>query len=101
MSKLNDAICDESNRPYRDIRISHTIVLHDPFEDPPGLSVPSRSPSPSLEILKSSRIGPDEEIDDEKGKTLEEIEEVCVKRAVERGGGRCGRLSPSLVLNEG
>lgn len=76
MDKLNDAICDETNRPYRDIRISHTIILNDPYDDPPDLKIPSRSPSPSLEILKSSRIGPDEEIDEGKGKTLEQIEEV-------------------------
>lgn len=26
--------CDGKGKPFQDIRINHTIVLHDPFEDP-------------------------------------------------------------------
>ena len=52
VDKLNDAICDESHTPYRDIRISHTIILDDPFPDPKGLQIPTRSPSPDPAILK-------------------------------------------------
>jgi len=43
--------------------MSHTVILHDPFEDPKDLPVPARSPSPSEQMLKSSRIGIDEKID--------------------------------------
>lgn len=32
-------------------RIAHTIILHDPFEDPPRLPIPDRSPSPGLELV--------------------------------------------------
>ncbi|KAJ1935962.1 Peptidyl-prolyl cis-trans isomerase-like 4, partial [Linderina pennispora] len=35
LDKLNSAICGDDYRPLRDIRIRHTIVLHDPFPDPP------------------------------------------------------------------
>ena len=35
-------------------RINHTVILDDPFDDPPGLPVPSRSPSPTPEQLKVS-----------------------------------------------
>ena len=45
---------------YREIeiffRISHTIILHDPFEDPPRLPIPDRSPLPGLELVTVSYI---------------------------------------------
>jgi len=44
------------------IRIKHTIILDDPFDDPEGLVVPDKSPEPTAEMLKNSRIGEDEEI---------------------------------------
>ncbi|KAJ3089370.1 Peptidyl-prolyl cis-trans isomerase cyp6 [Quaeritorhiza haematococci] len=62
LQKLNEALCDDKGRPFRDIRIKHTVILDDPFEDPEGLIVPSRSPSPTEEMLKNSRIGEDEEL---------------------------------------
>lgn len=75
LRKLNEAICDPSNRPYQDIRITHTVVLHDPYDDPSGLEIPDASPVPTKEMLESGYIGADEEIDDTKGKDAEEIEE--------------------------
>ncbi|XP_065841653.1 peptidyl-prolyl cis-trans isomerase-like 4 [Oscarella lobularis] len=83
VEKINEAYCDEENRPFKDIRINHTIILDDPFDDPAGLSVPSRSPSPTEEQMKSDRIGADEEINDDKGKTMEEIEERVQKKESE------------------
>jgi len=62
IDKINNAMCDDTGRPYRDIRIKHTIILDDPFDDPEGLIVPDKSPEPTAEMLKSSRIGEDEEI---------------------------------------
>ncbi|XP_035218384.1 peptidyl-prolyl cis-trans isomerase sig-7-like [Stegodyphus dumicola] len=73
--KINEAICDPNNRPYQDIRITHTVVLHDPYDDPKGLEIPDASPEPTREQLESNYIGADEEIDDTKGKSMEEIEE--------------------------
>ena len=29
--KLNETICDDESRPYKDIMISHTVILDDPF----------------------------------------------------------------------
>ncbi|KAG6445101.1 hypothetical protein O3G_MSEX003755 [Manduca sexta] len=80
LRKLNDVICDESHRPYRDVRITHTVVLEDPFNDPPGLRAPSRSPSPSAERLKGGRIAPDEEIDETKGKSIAEVQEMLEEK---------------------
>ncbi|KAG4107674.1 cyclophilin-like protein [Neocallimastix lanati (nom. inval.)] len=62
VEKINNAMCDDTGRPYRDIRIKHTIILDDPFDDPDGLVVPDKSPELSEELLKNSRIGEDEEI---------------------------------------
>jgi peptidyl-prolyl cis-trans isomerase-like 4 len=52
LDALNEMIVNEFNQPFRDIRISHTIVLEDPFPDPPQLRYPSRSPSPGMEIVE-------------------------------------------------
>ena len=51
LMNINEAYCDEEHRPYKDIRIYHTIVLDDPYEDPEGLEVPDRSPEPTQEQL--------------------------------------------------
>lgn len=80
LRKLNEAICDEKHRPYKDIRVTHTVVLEDPFDDPRGFREPSRSPSPSAERLAGGRIAADEEIDDTEGKTAEEIAEMLAEK---------------------
>ncbi|KAF3425841.1 hypothetical protein E2986_12960 [Frieseomelitta varia] len=74
--KFNETICDGDHRPYQDIRISHTVILEDPFEDPKGFILPDQSPPPSKEVLMSDRIGADEVIDDTAGMTAEEIVEM-------------------------
>ncbi len=77
---INEAIVDESHRPYKDIRITHTVILDDPFPDPRGFREPSRSPSPSPDRLKNGRIAADEDIDDTDGKTEAEIQEMLEER---------------------
>lgn len=77
---LNEAICDNDNRPYKDIRITHTVILDDPFPDPPKIRVPERSPSPNAERLQGGRIAPDEEIDETVGKDLVQILEMQAER---------------------
>ena len=52
--KFNEAICDADHRPYQDIRISHTVILEDPYDDPKGLVIPDRSPEPTKEALTVS-----------------------------------------------
>lgn len=77
---VNEVICDNDDRPYQDVRITHTVILDDPFPDPKKLVVPSRSPSPSVERLKGGRIAPDEDIDELEGKTPQEIAEMQAER---------------------
>ncbi|XP_015124237.1 peptidyl-prolyl cis-trans isomerase sig-7 [Diachasma alloeum] len=74
--KFNDTICDGDHRPYQDIRISHTVILEDPYDDPENLQVPDRSPEPTKEALMSDRIGADEVLDDTAGMSMEEIMEM-------------------------
>jgi peptidyl-prolyl cis-trans isomerase-like 4 len=61
---INDALVDEKGRPLRDIRIRHTHILEDPFEDPEGLQVPDASPGPSAVQLSTVRIGDEETVGD-------------------------------------
>ena len=75
LEKINDAYCDERGRPYRDIRIKHTIILEDPFPDPSGLQEPPESPVPSKAQLATVRLGEEEE-DEAVGKTEEELERL-------------------------
>uniref|UniRef100_A0A1A8J2P9 Peptidyl-prolyl cis-trans isomerase n=1 Tax=Nothobranchius kuhntae TaxID=321403 RepID=A0A1A8J2P9_NOTKU len=75
LAKINEAFVDKDFVPFQDIRINHTVILDDPFDDPLDLPVPDRSPEPSKEQLDSGRIGAEEVIDDTEGKEAEELEE--------------------------
>ncbi|KAJ6084505.1 hypothetical protein N7486_011305 [Penicillium sp. IBT 16267x] len=65
LEKINDSFIDDRGRPLKDIRIRHTVVLDDPFDDPPALVEPPESPLPSKAQLATVRIADDEELDDE------------------------------------
>lgn len=62
LEKINNAYCDDKGRPLKDIRIRHTYILEDPFDDPEGLQVPSESPGPSEIQLSTVRLGDNDEI---------------------------------------
>lgn len=36
LMKISETYCDKDGRPFQDIRIYHTVVLEDPFDDPEG-----------------------------------------------------------------
>ena len=38
LAKINEAFVDKDNRPLIDIRINHTIIIDDPFQDPEGFT---------------------------------------------------------------
>ncbi|NXQ63158.1 PPIL4 protein, partial [Anthoscopus minutus] len=80
LKTINETFVDKDFIPYQDIRINHTVILDDPFDDPPGLCVPDCSPKPTKEQLDSGRIGADEEIDDMKGRSADEIEVVQAEK---------------------
>ena len=80
IGKLNNTITDTEGKPYQDIRITHTVILHDPYDDPPGLQVRDTSPEPTAEMLASNRIGADESLNDYEGRTEEEINEIFAEK---------------------
>lgn len=65
LQKINDSFCDEKGRPLVDIRIKHTVILDDPYDDPAGLVEPPESPVPSKAQLATIRIGEDDDLDEE------------------------------------
>lgn len=65
LEKINDSFIDDHGRPLKDIRIRHTVVLDDPFDDPAGLVEPPASPLPSKAQLATVRIADDEELEDD------------------------------------
>lgn len=73
--KLNEIFTDKEDRPYKDILITHTTVLFDPFDDPDGLKIPEKSPEPDEELLNSNSIHIEQGYDENQGKTQEQIEE--------------------------
>merc|ERR1712083_451459 len=77
---FNGVITDREHRPYQDVRITHTVILHDPYDDPPGLEIREDSPEPTKELLAESRIGADENINDYEGMTEAEMNEVIAEK---------------------
>lgn len=56
LEKFNsEVIVDESNHPYFNIRILHTIVIEDPFDDPENFEEPDASP-PRIETSDNNRL---------------------------------------------
>jgi hypothetical protein len=56
------------------------VIIHDPYDDPPGFEARADSPEPTEEILASSRIGADENINDYAGKSEVEINEMLASK---------------------
>ncbi|CAK0807856.1 unnamed protein product [Prorocentrum cordatum] len=54
LDKINNAMVDENNAPFQNIRIWHTEILDDPFDDPDGLAplIPPKSP----EVIKDEEL---------------------------------------------
>ncbi|KAI1001292.1 Peptidyl-prolyl cis-trans isomerase-like 4 [Podosphaera aphanis] len=90
LNKINEAFCDEKGRPLVDIRIKHTIIIEDPFQDPPGLLVPPESPVPSKEQLATVRIGEDDNLE-------EQTDVEAVERARREREARAQALTLEMV----
>ncbi|XP_059446067.1 peptidyl-prolyl cis-trans isomerase CYP59-like [Corylus avellana] len=79
LTRINEAYVDEKGRPYKNIRIKHTYILDDPFDDPSQLAelVPEASPEgkPKDEVDDDVRLEDDwEPMDEQLGPA--ELEEV-------------------------
>ena len=66
LDKINEAYCDEENRPYKNIRILHTIILSDPFDDIEGMIIPSKSPEYKRDFSDFQHLDDDLEIETNK-----------------------------------
>ncbi|KAI0473305.1 hypothetical protein GGR56DRAFT_667447 [Xylariaceae sp. FL0804] len=90
LEKINGAITDGDGRPLVDIRIKHTIVLDDPYDDPPGLRGPSQSPPPSAAQLATVRIADDAVLD-------EEVDEEAAERTRRERDARAQALTLEMM----
>jgi len=65
LDKINEAYVDETNRPYRNIRIIHTIVFNDPFDDLEGMEklIPEKSPVYKPDLSDNKHLEDDFDID--------------------------------------
>ncbi|XVE71861.1 hypothetical protein DITRI_Ditri10aG0185800 [Diplodiscus trichospermus] len=63
LTRINEAYVDEKSRPYKNIRIKHSYILEDPFDDPPLLAelIPDASPEgkPKDEVDDDVRLEDD------------------------------------------
>ncbi|GMP55161.1 hypothetical protein CsSME_00020063 [Camellia sinensis var. sinensis] len=63
LQRINEAYVDDTSRPYKNIRIKHTYILDDPFDDPSQLSelIPDASPEgkPKDEVENDVRLEDD------------------------------------------
>jgi peptidyl-prolyl cis-trans isomerase-like 4 len=90
LEKISDSFTNSEGRPLRDIRIRHTIILEDPYDDPPGLNIPSSSPAPSKAQLATVMIADDEEIE-------EEVDEAAMERLRREREARAQALTLEMV----
>eukprot|EP00095_Tigriopus_kingsejongensis_P001819 snap_masked-scaffold10_size831480-processed-gene-3.7 protein:Tk01819 transcript:snap_masked-scaffold10_size831480-processed-gene-3.7-mRNA-1 annotation:"peptidyl-prolyl cis-trans isomerase-like 4" len=67
---FNAVIADESHRPYRDVRITHTVILADPYPHPAGLLIPPASPDPRAVLTASDRLAADQSDEDDEADGL-------------------------------
>lgn len=67
----------KNNNNNRDVRILHTYVLEDPFDDPPGLGELIPDASPERDRPPEEAVMPrlTDLVDEEDGLTAEELEE--------------------------
>ncbi|GAB4814762.1 hypothetical protein N2152v2_001808 [Parachlorella kessleri] len=79
LEAINDVPCDDDGRPLQNIRIRHTIVLDDPFPDPPMLAdhIPDASPEP--QFADDGRLE-DDWVPQEDSRAPEEIEKATRER---------------------
>ena len=90
LEKINDAFIDDKGQPLKDIRIRHTIILDDPFNDPIGLKAPQESPLPTKAQLATVRIADDEVLD-------ENADEETVERLRREREARAQALTLEMV----
>ncbi|KAK5095909.1 Peptidyl-prolyl cis-trans isomerase-like 4 [Exophiala xenobiotica] len=90
LEKINEAFTDAKGRPLKDIRIKHTTILDDPYEDPEGLVEPDQSPAPTKAQLATVMIADDEELD-------KDIDEEALEKLRREREARAQALTLEMV----
>lgn len=90
LEKVNDAFTDVKGRPLKDIRIKHTVILDDPFDDPEGLVEPESSPVPTIAQLATVMIADDEELD-------QDLDEAAMEKLRREREARAQALTLEMV----
>jgi len=82
---LNDAYTDADGKPVQVLRIRHTPILMDPFDDPPGLQIPDRSPEPVRDAAMEGLLAEDEDFTNAvpDAEILDKLEEKTAKARAE------------------
>ena len=86
VDRINEAYCDDAGRPWINLRIHHTVILDDPFPDPPGFEdtlVPPQSP-PFVKTQDDGRLEDDWRPGDEARDEGEAERELARKEAKSR-----------------
>lgn len=90
LEKVNEAFTNVKGRPLKDIRIKHTVILDDPFDDPEGLVEPDKSPVPTPAQLATVMIADDEELD-------QELDEAAIDKLRREREARAQALTLEMV----
>lgn len=79
MQAINDAFVDQQFRPIQNVRIRHTVILDDPFPDPPQLDhhLPEDSPPPVFAEEVGCKLRPQSILTDFCLKHFEWISFIC------------------------
>ena len=56
LNKINNCYTDENNRPYQNIRIKHTLIIDDPFDDLPGMKIPNENSNNNNNNINNNNI---------------------------------------------
>ncbi|CAI2734596.1 unnamed protein product [Schistosoma spindalis] len=81
VERINEVYCDKNGRPFRNVRIHHTIVLDDPFDSPKTIRYPDSPPSINVSTF-DTRLEEDEELDDTEGLSPTQVEELKIEQEV-------------------
>ncbi|CAH8661259.1 Peptidyl-prolyl cis-trans isomerase-like 4, variant 3 [Schistosoma haematobium] len=81
VERINEVYCDKNGRPFRNVRIHHTIVLDDPFDSPKMIRYPDSPPSINVSTF-DTRLEEDEELDDTEGLSPTQVEELKIEQEV-------------------
>lgn len=65
LEKINTAYIDGKGQPLKDIRLLHTVVLDDPYDDPATLEEPPESPVATAAQLATVRVAYDENLEEQ------------------------------------